>query len=179
MALNSVQYKEVFDLHYEELYSYACSILLSETYVEDILQNIFIKLWQKSKDVKIETVKAYLYTAVRNECLNHIKHKGVHANYSKHTMAFGNSSVDNNHSEAKELSEKIHSLLNELPEKCATVFYMSRQMGLSNKEVAANLDISIKTVENQMTKALRFLRNGLAEYLISLLLLFITQLISL
>ncbi|HOA81976.1 MAG TPA: RNA polymerase sigma-70 factor [Defluviitaleaceae bacterium] len=177
--MNAVQYKEVFDLYYEELYSYSCSILLSEIYVEDILQNTFIKLWQKSKDVKIETVKAYLYTAVRNECLNHIKHKGVHANYFKHTVALNNSSEEHNHSEAKELGDKIRSLLCELPEKCATVFYMSRQLGLSNKEVAANLGISIKTVENQMTKALRFLRNGLAEYLISLLLLFITQLISL
>ncbi|MCH5599585.1 RNA polymerase sigma-70 factor [Niabella ginsengisoli] len=179
MALDSVQYKSVFDLHYEALYGYACSMLKAETYVDDILQNIFIKLWQSKEKIKPETVKSYLYTSVRNECLNHIKHKGVQATYAQTTMMAGSTSDHNNQTEQKELHEKIQYLVNQLPEKCAAVFYLCRQSGFSYKEVAEALDISVKTVENQMSKALKFLRSGLSEYLVSWLPLFILHLINL
>jgi len=179
MALNSAQYKNVFDLHYEALYRYACSILKEETYVEDILQNIFIKLWQGRNSIKPDTAKAYLYTSVRNECLNHLKHKGVQSKYIKAKLAV---SVDWDHpidAERNELQRKIHQLTNQLPEKCAEVFYMSRQLGLSYREVAETMGISVKTVENQISKALKFLRNGLAEYLVNLVFVFIIQLVNL
>lgn len=179
MALDSVQYKNVFDLHYEALYGYACSILMAETYADDVLQNIFIRLWQHRDSVKTETVKAYLYTSVRNECLNHLKHKGVQAAYAKNTMVTGSESHESNRAEQKELHEQIQYLLNQLPEKCATVFYMCRQLEMSYKEVAEALGISVKTVENQMSKALKFLRSGVAAYLISIVLLFILKLINL
>ncbi|GAB3424900.1 RNA polymerase sigma-70 factor [Niabella aquatica] len=181
MALDSVQYKKVFDLHYEALYGYACSILMAETYVDDIVQNVFIRLWQNRHSVKPDTVKAYLYTSVRNECLNHLKHKGVQAVHTKNTLVTS-SEIDNNNSnpaEQKELHEKIQYLLNQLPEKCATVFYMCRQLGMSYKEVAEALGISVKTVENQVSKALKFLRSGLAAYLVSVVPLFILKLINL
>lgn len=179
MALDSAQYKNVFDLHYEALYGYACSILKEETYLDDILQNIFIKLWQARDSIKAETVKAYLYTSVRNECLNYLKHKGVQSNYARATMAMAGDSVHNIDAEGKELQEKIQLLTSQLPEKCAEVFYMSRQLGLSYREVAEALGISVKTVENQVSKALKFLRHGLAEYLVSIFPLLIIQLINL
>ncbi len=179
MALDSVQYKSLFDLHYEALYGYAFSILKEETYTDDILQNIFIKLWQNRETVKAETVKAYLYTSVRNECLNHLKHKVVKTGYAQHQMTGGAGADHNIYTEQKELHERIQDLVNQLPEKCATVFYMCRQLGLSYREVADALGISVKTVENQMSKALKFLRSGLTEYLVSIVPLFILQLINL
>ncbi|WP_090391348.1 RNA polymerase sigma-70 factor [Niabella drilacis] len=179
MALDSVQYRQVFDLHYEALYGYACSILRSEVYVEDILQNVFIRLWETRATINEASVKAYLYTAVRNTCLNHLKHKGVQAVYAHTARVTGDEADRGNTAEQKELQEQIQGLLNRLPEKCATVFYMCRQLGLSYREVAGELDLSVKTVENHMTKALKFLRGGLAAYLVSLLLLFIHQLFNL
>ncbi|HRB51266.1 MAG TPA: RNA polymerase sigma-70 factor [Niabella sp.] len=179
MALNSVQYKQVFELHYEALYGYACSILKEETYVEDIIQNIFIKLWQNREMIVADTVKSYLYTAVRNDCNNQIKHKGVQARHSKFVMDAENNSVHHNPAEVKELQEKVQFLINQLPEKCGTIFYLCRQSGLSYKEIAEALNISVKTVENQMSKALKTLRTGLAEYLVSLFLFIIFQLINL
>lgn len=179
MALNEAQYKSVFDLHYEALYGYACSILGSEVYAEDILQNIFIKLWQSRSSVIFNTVKSYLYTSVRNECLNQLKHKKVQAAYANTTLIVSDTSGEAHSPESKELHEKIHHLLNELPEKCATVFYMCRQLGLSYKEVAQELNISIKTVENHMSKALKLLRGGLAAYLISIIPLMFLSLINL
>jgi len=176
MALDSVQYKNVFDLHYEALYGYACSILMAETYADDIVQNVFIGLWQNRDTVKPETVKAYLYTSVRNGCLNHLKHKRVQADHEKSTLINGAGNNNSITTEQKELHEKIQYLLNQLPEKCATVFYMCRQLDMSYREVAEALGISVKTVENQMSKALKFLRGGLAAYLISLALLFILKL---
>lgn len=178
MALDRVQYKNVFDLHYEALYGYACSILRSEVYAEDILQNIFIKLWETRNTIQVASVKAYLYTAVRNECLNQLKHKSVQAVHAHTAKVTGVESYHSNHAEQKELQAQIQGLLNRLPEKCATVFYMCRQLGLSYREVAEELDLSIKTVENHMTKALKFLRGGLAAYLVSLLFLFIYQLFN-
>jgi len=179
MALDSVQYKNVFDLQYEALYGYAFSILRAETYVEDIVQNIFIKLWQHRESVNPDTVKAYLFTAVRNECLNHIKHKGVQAGYAQSKIATAGGSENHISAEQKELHEKIQDLVSQLPEKCAAVFYMCRQLGLSYKEIAETMGISVKTVENQMSKALKFLRSGLADYLVSIVPLFILQLINL
>lgn len=179
MALDSVQYKNIFDLHYEALYGYAFSILREETYTDDILQNIFIKLWQNREAVHPETVKAYLYTSVRNECLNYLKHKGVKANYAQHQMGGGIETDTTIYSEQKELHETIQQLVNQLPEKCATVFYMCRQLGMSYREVAEAMGISVKTVENQVSKALKFLRSGLADYLVSIIPLLMLQLINL
>ncbi|MBK7099171.1 MAG: RNA polymerase sigma-70 factor [Sphingobacteriales bacterium] len=179
MALDSGQYKDVFDLHYEALYGYANSILKVETFVEDIVQNIFIKLWQNRETVKMDTVKAYLFTAIRNECLNQIKHNGVQATYTQFAINSEGTSENNNPAEHRELQQKMHQLIQQLPEKCGTVFYLCRQQGYSYKEVAATLKISEKTVENHMSKALRILLLGLAEYLVSLFFLFIIKLINL
>ncbi|WP_346237648.1 RNA polymerase sigma-70 factor [Niabella insulamsoli] len=179
MALDSVQYKTVFDLHYEALYGYACSILKAETYVDDIIQNIFVKLWQGREKIRPETVKSYLYTSVRNECLNQLKHKVVQTNHAQSTLMAAGRFDHHHQAEEKELHEKIQYLVNQLPEKCAAVFFLCRQSGFSYKEVAEAMGISVKTVENQMSKALKFLRNGLSEYLVSVLPLFIIQLINL
>ncbi|MBZ4190930.1 RNA polymerase sigma-70 factor [Niabella beijingensis] len=179
MAFDSAQYKRVFDLHYEELYGYACSILRSEVYVEDIVQNIFIRLWQTRDTVRMGSVRAYLYTAVRNECFNHLKHKNVRVAHAQSVLAAGEGTTHHFRAEEKELQNKIQELVSRLPEKCAMVFYMCRQLGLSYKEVAEKLEISVKTVENQMTKALKFLRSGLAGYLVSLILLIIYPLFNL
>lgn len=179
MALDRDQYKDVFDLHYEALYGYACSILKEEIYVGDLVQNVFLKLWQGRDSIKAETVKSYLYTSVRNECLNYLKHKGVQATHAQTTKSISSAAAHHNPSEQKELHEQIQGLLAQLPERCATVFYLCRQTGLSYKEVAETMDISVKTVENQMSKALKFLRTGLASYFVSTIPLFILYLVNL
>lgn len=135
---------------------------------EDIVQESFVKLWNGRNDTTIETsVKAYLYQAVKNACLNSIKHIGVKESYKKYNQAeieYAEQTESDNIT-AGELEERIRRNIESLPTERRKIFMLSRYENLKYKEIADTLGISVKTVENQMGKALAHLRKELAEYL--------------
>jgi RNA polymerase sigma-70 factor (ECF subfamily) len=161
-------FEALFKAHYKALYAYACTILRDEDQADDTVQNVFFKLWQKKEDLAhIQSVKAYLYRSVYNESMNYIKRqqlKTAHQEYSRqsgsHTEALAGHKLI-----GKELEQKIAAALRLLPEQCRTIFQMSRFQDLKYKEIAEHLNISVKTVENQMGKALKIMRTQLADYL--------------
>jgi RNA polymerase sigma-70 factor (ECF subfamily) len=161
-------FEEVFMAHYKGMYCYACIMLKNEAEAEEITQTIFEKLWEKRDALSIETsLKAYLYRMVHNDCLNWLKHKSVVLKFQKEKIY----SMKNESYNAEEkilsaqLNEQLGNALRELPEQCRTVFQLSRFEELKYREIAVQLGISEKTVENQMGKALKLLRMKLVDFL--------------
>jgi RNA polymerase sigma-70 factor (ECF subfamily) len=167
-------FEQVFKTHYKNLHAYAFTILKDEDEAEEMVQQVFFKLWERSEHLSFSgSIAAYLYRAVHNESLNFIKHQKVKAGHQMH-VAY---SMKNKSEQAqpkmirKELENKFREALNELPEQCRTVFQLSRFEDMKYKEIADKLDISVKTVENHMGKALKLLRTKLVDFLPLLLIL--------
>jgi RNA polymerase sigma-70 factor (ECF subfamily) len=172
---DSSAFEEVFKMYFKNLHAYACTILKEEADAEEAVQQVFFKLWERAEHLSFSgSVAAYLYRAVHNQCLNQLKHQKVKANHQLHVAySMKNESVNGPAKMiSKELEQKIREALNELPEQCRTVFQLSRFEDMKYREIADQLDISIKTVENQMGKALKQLRLKLVDFL-TLLFLFI------
>lgn len=169
----------MFRALYNPLCNFAYKHLGSRDEAEETVQSVFINLWEKRADVAIDTsVKSYLYRSVRNHCLNVLKHEKVkreYATYAKQSVATSQS--ESTFHETGELENRIADALLKLPEQCRIIFSMSRFEELKYGEIAAQLGLSIKTVENQMGKALRIMREELRDYLPLLILLNLTQLI--
>ena len=166
-------FEQVFKTHFKRLHAYAFTILRDEIEAEEIVQQVFFKLWERNENLSLTgSVSAYLYRAVHNESLNYLKHQKVRSNHQLHVAYSMKNEVE--HPAKKvitgELEKKIHTALNELLEQCRTIFQMSRFDELKYREIADKLGISVKTVENQMGKALKLLREKLVDFLIFILL---------
>lgn len=165
----------LFRTYYSTLCAFANKYLKDSDASEEIVQEIFVKLWNNRDELSIKSsLKSYLYTSVRNSSLNMIKHIEIRENYKEHNQT----EIDHQERmlgdaiEVTELEEKIRKSIDELPPERRKVFIMSRYEGKKYREIADELGISVKTVENQMGKAMAFLRLRLKEYLtITILLL--------
>ena len=161
-------FEQVFKEHFKNLHSYAVTILKDEAQAEEAVQQVFFKLWERAQSLSFSgSIAAYLYRAVHNESLNYLKHLKVRSNHQLYVAHAMKNQADHpqNRAGARELEQRIQEALNELPEQCRTIFQMSRFEDLKYREIADRLDISIKTVENQMGKALKQLRVKLVEFL--------------
>jgi len=154
-----------YNIHFDELYvplcQYSLKFVNSNDIAEDIVQDNFVYLWENwTRLAKIDSIKAYMFAAVKNKSLNYLQKK-----YVKNTLHqiedYQESMIDNQHPtalellECQELEAILEKALNHLPERCRIIFTMKRFAGKSNKEIANDLEISIKTVEAQMTIAIR------------------------
>ena len=165
---NKPAFEQVFRSYYSLLCRYAKSLLNDLDEAEEVVQNTFYIIWNKRESLEIKTsVKAYLYKAVHNDCLNKLKHlkvRKVYADDYKNSM--GKAYEDSGKLlQAKELRQKIDEALANLPEQCGRVFKLSRFEELKYAEIAEQLNISVKTVEIHMTKALKLMREHLKDYL--------------
>jgi RNA polymerase sigma-70 factor (ECF subfamily) len=139
---------------------------------KDIVHEVYISLWEKFSELPADSnYKSYLYTAVRNRSLNYLRDKKSHTKLED----AGNLAASENAAGLLELelADRIEECMDQLPEKCREIFELSRIDGLRYREIADRLNISIKTVENQMSKALRILKTGLVDYLTILIVLFL------
>lgn len=161
-------FESLFKTYYSDLCSYAHHFLRDHAASEEIVQDIFFKLWTKRESLEIKSsIKSYLYQSTKNRCLNLIKHIEIRENYKDHNQSIRSEQEQYfaQEMEQVELNDKIQKAINALPTERQRIFRMSRFEDLKYKEIAEKLDISVKTVENQMGKALKFLRDELAEYL--------------
>ncbi len=161
-------FEMIFKSHYEPLCNYAYSFLQDRDEAEETVQATFLNVWEKKEKITIETsLKAYLYRAVRNSCLNAIKHAKVKKKHSDEAGLSLERSQDSVFQTviSSELDLKIGDALMVLPEQCRLIFKMSRFEELKYAEIATQLNISVKTVENQIGKALKIMRVQLKEYL--------------
>ena len=179
-CISRTDFETLFSDHYSRLCAYAYNFIKEQEGSEEIVQEVFFKLWINRSDIKIESsIISYLYRAVRNASLNFIKHIKIRENYKQHNKEQIEQSeqLDSDPLNVSELEKKIRASIDLLPEQRKKIFILSRYEQLKYKEIAEKLGISIKTVENQMGKALQFLRKELAEYL-PLLIIFFNHLIN-
>jgi RNA polymerase sigma-70 factor, ECF subfamily len=161
-------FEMIFRTYYQPLCNYAYTFLQDKEEAEEIVQSTFLNVWEKKETLSIRTaVKPYLYAMVRNACLNVIKHEKIKQKHVVEELAIGVHSHDSvSHTVAgSELELKIQQAMEKLPEQCRLVFKLSRFEELKYSEIADQLNISIKTVENHMGKALKIMREQLKDYL--------------
>ncbi|GGB18161.1 RNA polymerase sigma-70 factor [Puia dinghuensis] len=170
-------FEQLFKTHFKGLHTYACTILRDGHLAEEVVQVVFARFYEKMARITIEaSVEAYLYRAVYNESLNQRRREKVRREYRKHAERHGEgTSVPGEGGDHRELEARLHQALNELPQQCRTIFQLSRFEELKYREIAHRLDLSVKTVENQMGKALRILRDKLLPYLVVIILFILNK----
>lgn len=161
-------FEMIFKTYYQPLCRYAYSFLQDKEEAEEVVQASLITVWEKRQALSIETsLKSYLYRMVRNSCLNVIKHERVKQQHAAHELYVKEVAYESvaHKIQAAELETKIMQALKVLPEQCRLVFQLSRFEELKYQEIADQLQISVKTVENHMGKALKLMREQLKDYL--------------
>ncbi len=167
-ADDNIALELLFKKYYAQLVRFAREIVKSKDQAEDMVQKVFVKIWDKRASITVNSqVKSYLFVAVKNHCFNQLK-----LNERKYWMDEGMEndiriSTNENTSaiDAKQLEQNIQLAIEALPPRCGLIFKMSRFEEKTYKEIAEILDLSVKTVENQMGKALMLMRTSLAPYL--------------
>lgn len=164
----------LFRRHYYALCRFAARIMGTSAEAEEVVQEVFMFVWERHDVITDATPpSAYLYRAVHNTALNRVRHGRVERRWAegegrvhKEPCAAAEALV-----EQEELALAVRRVIEQLPERTRLVYTLSRQDQLTYAEIAATLGISVKTVEAQMTRALRRLRLALAPFLTSVLLL--------
>jgi RNA polymerase sigma-70 factor, ECF subfamily len=160
------QFESLFRSSYVSLVRYARTLIKDLDTAEEIVQDLFFRIWNDKEKIKIESsLNGYLFRSVHNRCLHYIEHNRVVERHAEE-MALQLPESPESPSDIlnyKELQSKIASILEKLPERCGRIFYMSRFEGLKYNEIAEKLSVSVKTVEANMGKALKEFRKELTE----------------
>jgi RNA polymerase sigma-19 factor, ECF subfamily len=153
--------EKIYKEYWSKLYIYAFNVLKERDICEDIVQEIFIDLWTKRHHVQISDLNSYLYQAVRYKIFNYFRKckykKQLLMKFDLINMQY---KIDELY-EKKELKFHIKGAISRLPKQRRIIFQMSRQEGLSNKEISESLNISAQTVKNQISESLKFIRKSL------------------
>lgn len=171
---DSKAFIEIYDRFQSLLYVYACKITADKEEAEDIVQEVFIYLWDKRTTIILRSsISSYLYTAVRYKFFNLLDHKKIRKDYTQSFQNFLDQGeyITDNYIREKEFSQVIEKEIAALPDKMREVFELSRRHNLSRKEISEKLSISEKTVKNQITNALKILRGKLGFFAFLLLLM--------
>jgi len=173
---NTFAFKQLYDRFFPGLCVLASKYTGSDDIGREIVQDTFLKIWEMKRDLTVESsMHTYLYTSVRNACINHLKHVLVEQKYAAHqarqlqrSFTYLMISREDGHSLLinKELEEKIEASINALPEKCREIFLLSRDEGLKYHEIAERKKLTVNTVQRQISIALEKLREMLKEYLV-------------
>ena len=167
-------FEAFFKAHYSHLCAYANKYVQNNDAAEEIVQDLFVNFWQKKEELMItSSLPSYFFRAVHNSCLNYIKQRTVHR---KHEEIILQETKDNIYHEPFEpddhpMEQTIRAAIDKLPPERRKIFIMNRFNELSYKEIAGKLGLSVKTVENQIGKALKFLREELKDHIPALLFL--------
>ncbi len=162
------EFEILFRAHFKALAGFAKKYVNDIDVAKGIVHEVFMKLWEKRSEIDTnQSVKSYLYTGVYNRSLNYIRdNKKFDKSGEQADIPEQKENWDiSNEMTASEIQLKIDKTLQDLPEKCRQVFEMSRYEDLKYREIAEKLDVSVKTVETHMSKALKALRKNLAEYI--------------
>jgi len=184
---DELAFEKIFKSNHSQIIGFCNQFITDWDKSKSLAQEAFINLWLNREKIEtINGIKAFLYTYAKSSCLNYIRHRKIISKYEDSQLQSKEDqlnrevleSFDFNSLEFTELEELIMKSISELPDQCRRVFMMSRFEGKKNKEIADDLNISVKSVEANMTRALKTLRSDLAEYLPVILVQLIMQYIS-
>lgn len=164
----------LFERYWEKLFATAFSVCPDTEVCSEIVHDIFLNLWLKREKLQIEYFKGYITASARYQIYRHLKNIKRKSIEYRDDLDFGNLvAVNDGESNIRyrELEKKVEEELEELPSRCREIFTLSRMEQLTNDEIAARLDISKRTVENQLTYALRHLRLSIRHFMIFLFVL--------
>jgi RNA polymerase sigma-70 factor (ECF subfamily) len=170
-------FRILFRKYYSAMCIYARQFLNDSELAEEIVQDMFVKVWEKREHLNIETsVKHYLFRSVKNHCLNQLQHEKIKRQYANTVIESANQEMNPEQCFMEvDLMQRIEKGIDSLPQKRQEIFRLSREHGLKYKEIAEKLNISVKTVEAQMGMALKHLREELKDfsnYLMTMFLIF-------
>lgn len=178
----SIVFDSIFRRTYSRLYFYALSLLSDESDADDVVEEVFAGLWRRMDEIDLEdNIEGFLYRAVYTRSVNVLKRRNVDAgrlaaieDINNMRMEYYSGMNDDplRRMENAELRRKIEDTINMLPEKCRQVFRMSYLNGMHNNDIAEELQLSVRTVEAHMYRALRFLRERLGECLTAAVIFF-------
>ncbi|MCM4152631.1 RNA polymerase sigma-70 factor [Arenibacter sp. N53] len=170
-------FEQVMETYYKKLLIYAYSFTNDYPQAQDIVQNVFLRLWERRQNINIrESFQGLLYKSVYNEFIDNIRKNKPTTSLDEAYWNAVNIAVDDANNQL--LEEKISLVKREveqLPAKCKQVFLLSKQDGLTNSEIAAYLNISVKAVEGQITNAYNIIRKGTEVKLKKLVLMFLSM----
>ncbi len=168
-------YKKIFDAYYKPLVVYSYKLVKDMDTSRDIVQDVIVNFYEKRKEIEIHTsLKSHLYQSVKNRCINHLKRENVIRTHHSNIL-IGEQEKEKEFfdiMEETELENRIYQIIKNLPNQCQNIFEMSRFKGYSNQEIADELSISKRTVETQISNALKKLKSKLSSYVSILFLLF-------
>jgi RNA polymerase sigma-70 factor (ECF subfamily) len=164
-------FRELFTHHYRSLCNYAMRVVITREIAEEVVSDVFVKLWKNREQIEVHTsFQAYIYRAVRNQALDYLKLR-VHRQNERESLESvqWNMTHADHFSPAEEMSfnefyEHVEGCIQALPRQCQIIFRLSREEGLRYRDIAEKLAISVKTVETQMSRALKVLRERVPEH---------------
>jgi RNA polymerase sigma-70 factor (ECF subfamily) len=157
-----VAYKQVFDLYVVKVYNYIYGYIRNKQHAEDLAQDVFRKLWEKRLQLdKDKSLSGFIFTLCYHQVVDHFRtNKNFQLIFSNNVDAnVQDPTTADSHLQYGQLESLYQQAINMLPARKKEVYLLSRHEGLSNKEIARRMDVSVKTVENQMTAALHLIRN--------------------
>lgn len=162
----------LFAVYFPRLNDFAKNVIKDDGLSQDIVQEVFVKVWERRTEIESQNIEAYLFRLVRNRCIDYIKHLRVVNNQmleiqisSKYEELYRIDFIGNEPYLLieEELKVKIEKTIQDLPDRCREVFILSRMNGLKNREIAEKLNINIKNVERHLNRALQSFRENFSE----------------
>lgn len=170
----SKNFDEIYIIYFSRMKRFAKEYVLSDEDAENIVQDVFMVLWEKRDilEIRVDLVP-YLFVLVKNKCLDYLRHKVVHNEYKQEIIMklFSLEQMNYSFTSDEEIERIIVDAINKLPDRCRNIFIKSRIEGKKYRQIAEELNLSVNTVENQMSLALKKLRVELKDYLPLLLFL--------
>ena len=158
-------FSELFNRYYSGLCVYAFQFLHDDQKTQELVQEVFVQVWVKRKEIQVQSsVKSYLFRSVKNLLINWVNHQKVEQKYLEMIRSEQDQVQPDQYFLEVDLQQKIEASVEALPQKRKEIFKLSREEGLTYREIAEKLEVSVKTVETQMGLALKQLREDLKEY---------------
>ena len=169
-------FDEIYYKYHKKLFAYSLKFIKSRADIEDLIQKIFVIIWEKRENINPEkSFNNYLFTIIRNEIYDFLKKKAITEYYND--QIFAEIEETNEDIEIKKLVEIIYSLIEKIPERRRQIFMMNRDLGMTYRQIAEELGISENTVDTQIRNSLNYLRTELPKQINSSTLLLISLLI--
>jgi len=169
---NQGVFELVFNFYYSGLVVFADRIIKNAAVSEDIVQSVFLKFWESRETLEIRSLRSYFVQCVKNKCIDHVRNQQVKHRFDIHYQETEHVFQDEDFWTKSELAHLLDVAIADLPPRCREVFWMSRYENLKIAEIADKLNISKRTVETQISKALKILRVKLIDYIAVIFLYF-------